>query len=712
MIKSAELKFFRRHEDLTVDFTTGLNVLRGPNESGKTTLLEGICYAVFGAAALRDTLAETVTWGHKESELKTKTVLCFSGIDYVFTRSKGGAECNYDGKKVTGQKEVSAFAAQLLGADAKMAAALIMASQSDLRGALDEGPTAVSTLMSKLADFDLIDRLVKAAESTLSLGAEQPVRDRIERTQAALAVVEANVPSEAQIDYYQSLIDSTFRLDKEARLELETKLDPLVIAAREVYALEVRSQQQMQRLMNELTGLIFRRDTTKQQIEVAKAKLQARPDLTLLVTAKSKLTDALNHDSLVKAYNLVKGLPAYPAVFWEGNMADFHKELEGMQAKERDLIQQAQLANQQASRIRKSKITNGKCPTCGHAAVSDDHVAEHNKKIEAEAAEFDTQFNDFITQKNAMSGDLAAMQSLLRSADPFLRVKTALEPLDVPKKIDLDVFPPRITWTGEVPQVQNIPALQKAVADLEQQERAATLAEGQLQAHQESYDGIIQEIIKNQEARDLVPAFNVALAEEQMAKAMVDQVAKLNEISRLDSEAAGYIAEKDRIIREIESAKTNIENAKAHVEQAQKDLAELISNNVLMAKLKKLKPMITDHLWQTVLAAVSNFFTAMRGEQSLVTKEPSGFKVNNKSVDSLSGSTIDVLAIALRVGLTKTFIPHVPFISLDEPAHGCDAMRTGNVLGFLSAAGFQQVLLASHDELSESVADRVVALGA
>jgi ABC-type Mn2+/Zn2+ transport system ATPase subunit len=64
------------------------------------------------------------------------------------------------------------------------------------------------------------------------------------------------------------------------------------------------------------------------------------------------------------------------------------------------------------------------------------------------------------------------------------------------------------------------------------------------------------------------------------------------------------------------------------------------------------------------------------------------------------------------VALTKTFVPHATFMTLDEPAHGCDMERTGNVLGFLSGVGFEQVLLASHDELSEAVADQVIALGA
>lgn len=102
--------------------------------------------------------------------------------------------------------------------------------------------------------------------------------------------------------------------------------------------------------------------------------------------------------------------------------------------------------------------------------------------------------------------------------------------------------------------------------------------------------------------------------------------------------------------------------------------------------------------------------TQLRGEASVVTKDSDGFKVNGATIKSLSGSTLDVLALAVRVALTKTFIPHVDVLILDESAAACDADRTAAMLGFLSSCGFRQVLLASHDILSESVADNVIDL--
>ena len=68
MIKTLQLLNFGKHVDRTFNFTGGLNYLYGANEAGKTTICEAILYAWFGTTALRDSLANTVTWGQPESD--------------------------------------------------------------------------------------------------------------------------------------------------------------------------------------------------------------------------------------------------------------------------------------------------------------------------------------------------------------------------------------------------------------------------------------------------------------------------------------------------------------------------------------------------------------------------------------------------------------------------------------------------------------------
>ena len=94
MITKLEMKNFRQHEDLTITFKDGLNVIRGANEAGKSTLIEAILYALFGAKSLRDTLTETVTWGKKETELavyeKEMEAGLLKGYEVLYNKGLGG----------------------------------------------------------------------------------------------------------------------------------------------------------------------------------------------------------------------------------------------------------------------------------------------------------------------------------------------------------------------------------------------------------------------------------------------------------------------------------------------------------------------------------------------------------------------------------------------------------------------------------------------
>ena len=71
---------------------------------------------------------------------------------------------------------------------------------------------------------------------------------------------------------------------------------------------------------------------------------------------------------------------------------------------------------------------------------------------------------------------------------------------------------------------------------------------------------------------------------------------------------------------------------------------------------------------------------------------------------------LDALGLAIRIALTKTFLPNNDFLILDEPAAACDDEREMNMLGVITTAGFDQVLLVTHSPLADAFADKVVAL--
>ena len=142
MIQKLSLKNFRQHRDREIVFGAGMTAIRGGNEAGKSTIFEAIAYAMFGSAALRDSVEEVVLWGEATTSLRVELDFVVDGITYTVKRSQKSAEINYDGGIVTNQKEVTGYICRLLKVDAAAAARLTMSNQNQIRGALEAGPKA------------------------------------------------------------------------------------------------------------------------------------------------------------------------------------------------------------------------------------------------------------------------------------------------------------------------------------------------------------------------------------------------------------------------------------------------------------------------------------------------------------------------------------------------------------------------------------------
>ena len=180
MLNSLKLSNFRRHTSLEVNFTNGIQAIRAVNEGGKSSMLESIAYALFGSKALRTPLSDCVTWGEDVKSLKVVLTLQSGNDIYTFSRASSGAEVLKNGAVFcTGQNEVSALAAQLLGADINTASKLFLATQNGLRGALDDGAKTLSLLIEELAGLSAFDLILDRAQERLTLGSPSLLEERL-----------------------------------------------------------------------------------------------------------------------------------------------------------------------------------------------------------------------------------------------------------------------------------------------------------------------------------------------------------------------------------------------------------------------------------------------------------------------------------------------------------------------------------------------------
>lgn len=720
MLKRLTLKNFRQHEDRVIDLTAGLNVVRGANEAGKSTLIEAIAYALFGSKACREPLAQVVTWGKPEKSLAVELVLAADGIDYVFTRSPKGAEVNYPGGRVVGQSEVTLYAQKLLGADSATGGKLMLASQGAIRGALDEGATKTMKLIEDLADFAVIDNVIELLLAQYVTGPSQTAEDRLTQAKAAhrAAQAAAVAPDTAELE---AKVGTLAAVIKATQGDIDKDLKPAYEKARGDLNAAEGALKQRQGLQQELQRLHAQRAERVAARAAAAEQAKAAPAAGAVEAAREAVQQAQNAANLRAvwdAYNRLK----LPEVHWEGSRASFDADvakLEGMRI-QAGAGSVAAVKNRDAARaeirvLEAQRVTGSACGFCGTDVSAVPEVVRKNTTIDASITQQRQALA--VAEKAVAENDracreaneaLADLQAVEKAAKPFYDFLVRY-----PDNVTINdiTVPPGLMWKGPVPQEVDVANLRRILANLEAAQKAADAARVRVEMLDKQIDEDDRTIVMRQKQveqcnyADKLPEVRAAFeaAEEAYNEALTQVTLIKQQKSELESEIKVAQATYQQALRGVEAADKAVMSAR-------KELDDLIFNNALLKRIKTARPLIADKLWNIVLAAVSTYFSAMRGAQSVVSRQGNQFLVDGKPIEGLSGSTLDILGLSIRLALTKTFLPTAPFLILDEPAAAMDDSRTQSTLGFLVASGFQQTLLVTHEEQSEAVADNLITI--
>lgn len=710
MLKSLKTNNFRKLTDNEFVFGEGLQVVRGSNEAGKSTMLEAIAYALFGVKACRGSLTDVVTWGKPESSLAVTLVLEIEGIDYVITRKKSGAEVNYADGKVTGQAEVGAFIERLLGVSNATVSKLMLANQGTIRGALASGPKATMELIEQLAGFEVLDEVIDLITEKLQTGPAAPVEERLaalvaQAEQFAAGIVEPDVGSFEQRRKDLSARRDALTQEIHATWEPERrKAEAAVAEGRRIDALETALTADLQRVMTSYD---------KHQHDHKVAALEAGdlvPD-EVITACQERLTNVELQTSTLNSYNAVMALK-YPDEYWEGTKASFEEDMKTQ-------LFAASSARQEITRLKgevavcnAKKIAAGACGICGKDVGELPEVKAKNHEQDTAISFHQAGIADAQAKLKAAEDMTFALNSVAAKARPIEAAAANYR-----KFVDLDenFYPAKVSWKGAAPgPVISSADLRAELNKLKQRRKTADNAAAMAKVLGDTIatEGVTIQTIKQRLQVEVASAreyTTVALVskfqdiDRQYQLRVNDQAEVRFDLQRLDIEEKGAMEQYNSALRQQAIADKAVADVKLELER-------LGFNNALLKAVRAARPVIADKLWGVVLTAVSTYFSTMRGMQSVVTRQANGFKVDNESVEGLSGSTLDILGLAIRMALTRTFLPMAPFLILDEPSAAMDQDRTEATMGFLVAAGFRQTLLVTHEEISEAVANNLITI--
>lgn len=695
MLATLTLSNFRQHQALKLDFSLGLNAIRGANEKGKSGVLEGIAYALFGSRALRDSLENVVTWGKPVKDLKVELGATFHGRNLTFTRSKAGAEAIEGGRViVTGQTEVSNFAADMLGGDLAICNKLLFANQGSLRGALEEGNKALSELIEGLADFDLFDRLLDLISHKLVVGSPEVMQARLQQIESTLAATPVpEKPAESNLPHAITL--------KIAQVEAEHATHEAPIKGYREWLAQVTPQLVARsQYLADLAAHELKLGSARKALE----DLEAAPKFatTAIEPLREQLAAANLVDQAAKAYQSWQRRTMSASTF-EGAREAFDLELADI-VKAKNEAQTAITTKQGDVKVLNAKIiTSLTCPTCGSTLKDAEDIKQRNQQYEAELAQLAADIAAAQDSYTALNND-EHQYKLIRTVDD--ERKTLAASLGDYVVVGLHEVPRVLSWVGPTSiKPMDIKAIDTAIRLAEASNTKAAMQAGAVQEAQKTLSTL--------ESKVFVEVADVAdyqARNEKVTEHFLAQSALTKELDTLRVDLRVAEAEVGKAAAEFEARMTSIEAMRATEKQLREDLSGLAFNNGLLKKVRGARPQVADKLWNTVLASVSQMFTQMRGEASTITKSKDGFACNGAPISSLSGSTLDLLALAIRCSLTRTFLPQANFLMLDEITAACDSDRSLTMLGFLAAAGFQQVLLVSHEDVVDQVADTLIQL--
>lgn len=170
--------------DLTTFGETGIYLITGPTGSGKTSIFDAICFALYGCLSSKTREAALFQSDHREDERETSVELEFEirGEPYTvrrkYKRRKERATGEYvfdstqevelvmpDGSAISGPKQVNPLIKELIGLDFDQFTKIVMLSQGEFKRFLEASSADRSKIFSSIFDTSMYRRITEVLKA-------------------------------------------------------------------------------------------------------------------------------------------------------------------------------------------------------------------------------------------------------------------------------------------------------------------------------------------------------------------------------------------------------------------------------------------------------------------------------------------------------------------------------------------------------------------
>ncbi|MEK6975326.1 MAG: SMC family ATPase [Candidatus Thermoplasmatota archaeon] len=770
-VRSLRLKNFRRHADTSLEIPDGVTALIGANGSGKSSLLEGIAFALFGTDGLRTGKALVRRDGAPPGDAVEATLeVELGGQALTIHRELRGkaltpsASLVVDGAVVVpngaGSSEaVTQQVTKRLGMGPDAFFTTVVARQGELARLANESPADRKRMVLRMVGVDRIDTAIELARERRRTG--QATLDALRRVAQDPAVAEARV---VQARAAVAAADQAFAHATAAWVQAQHALEA---AATGVTSLEAAAAQRSALVLDVEAA---RRDALLRQDAVARADADLRlamaaheaaealaPAAARLPSLQTQWQDAQRALTLARQRAVQEQLLAR----LESDLAAARKveaaiapppsevgldiaEVDVEAAQSEVAAARARLATARGTLVlaqeRRRRITSlgeeAPCPTCERP------LGGHLHQIAAHTHDAATRADDEVAAALAAEG-----QAAQRIAEARLRRERAMDAqrrrerhaqettVALARVQDLVAriaearahLPPAALAPAGMDQLrQDLAAAQRAHDD---RQRQAGLAE-RLPALQ----------IAAQHASTAREAALQSLSAREAALAAVPDVSADLARARRDAvQAQAAERSTERTVHEAQRAQATAGQGLQHAEAAlaeQRRIAGEVSAAQAEARewtaltdghgglLERFRDHVVDRIGPAIQAEASRLLAAFTGGRyaELLLDTSYNVYVTDAGVpytlDRFSGGEQDLAHLALRLAVSRLLAERaggaeLRFLALDEVFGSLDAQRRDLVVGALRGLGglYSQVLVVSHQEALQEALDQAVLIG-
>jgi DNA repair exonuclease SbcCD ATPase subunit len=726
MLNSVHLTNFRQHTDKLVQFNAGNTALRGENEAGKTTIIEGTMYLMGGTKRCRN--SDFTTWGAKPSSTKVEGVFTFNGITVRATRSPKGAELFVpaDAKKptITGQNEVTAWFTEQFGAPLEIVEKMSFAGQKEIGGLLDEGNAKAVEFIERLSGLDIVEWIIGKIEAGGECGPTGALDDRI-ATQREQIEVESKVDYQGAIDQTNRMLAPLVAEQEKINAKLAERAEPLKDARTKLRTVGqwLATEHQLDRAVSRSVQEHAEAHTKLGAQNAAVGKLREVSDIEQdLAQLREQQVDVDRWAGICAAkVKFDRYVP--PEMEWnetgEAGLRTFidehrtvgrnaQREFNTTEGSIASLLRDIDVADAK-------KTTSSACGLCGKDVSEFPEVKAQNAAIDAGVEKIRAQVADLTAQLPAIVARIQEAQENVEAGEAILRTPRFEAALQFPDLFEIDstFVPFRVEWKG--PEIDlNAPRLNFAdeITRVQNEMRARQQADSALNVARSTAEHADKRLSDARHELNEHRATRPAETEDKINALIETLEQECAGLRASLNESTGRVGELQGQIKSLSESATRHKQQLARLKQQlaedEAKAAKWQFNNDLIAALRRARPVVGNQLWNMILSAVSTYLTRMRKEPSEVTREGKTFLINGKPYTSYSGSALDLLGLGIRVGLTKVFVPGADMLVLDEPFSACSADRTQACLAFAASAGFEQTIVITHESGTEEIFSHIV----